>query len=116
MNNENQNKNDITENKVNLQWGQKEVLGVKMENLQMTTNIILREVRALQIQKGILENKERNTPHLYANAIIKDTRDFHNFCGDDEMHEKAEISRCKFLRQVAKHLLVYCNANESEET
>lgn len=112
---ENQNENDITKNKVNLQWGTKEVLGIKIENLQMTANDILREVQALQIQKGILENKERNTPHLYANAIIKDTSDFHNFWGDDKMHENAEISRCEFLRQIAEHLLVYCNANQEDQ-
>lgn len=101
----------VTENKVNLQWGQREILGVKMENLQMTADNILREVKCLEQRKKMFEDKERRTPRLYANAIIEDASDFHNFGGDDKMHEKAEMRRVDFLREIAEHLLVYCNHN-----
>lgn len=105
----------VTENKVNLQWGQREILGIKMENLQMTADNILREVKCLEQRKNMFEDKERRTPRLYANVIIEDTSDFHNFWGDDKMHEKAEMRRVDFLREIAEHLLVYCNHNGEVE-
>jgi len=101
----------VTENKVKLKWGSEEILGVKIENLQLTANQILQEVQTLVNKENMMSDKERRTPHLYANAIIEDTSDFHNFWGDDKMHESAEIRRVDFLREVAEHLLVYCNRN-----
>lgn len=95
--------------------GTREILGVKMENLQMTADKILREIQAINTKKNIMSDKERRTPHLYANAIIEDTSDFHNFWGDDKMHEKAEMDRIDFIREIAEHLLVYCNANREVE-
>lgn len=115
MSNENVQEKSVTENKVNLQWGQREILGVKMENLQMTANKILREIQAVNSKQNMMLDKERRTPHLYANAIIEDTSDFHNFNGDDKMHEKAEMNRIDFLREIAEHLLVYCNHNGEVE-
>jgi hypothetical protein len=116
MNNENMQEKSVEENKVNLQWGTKEILGVKMENLQMTEDKILREIQAISSKKNMMSDKERRTPHLYAKAIIEDTSDFHNFCGDGKMHEKAEVNRIDFLREIAEHLLVYCDHHgEAEE-
>lgn len=115
MSNENMQEKSVTENKANLKWGQREILGVKMENLQMTADKILREIQAINTKKNIMSDKERRTPHLYANAIIEDTSDFHNFWGDDKMHEKAEMDRIDFIREIAEHLLVYCNHNGEVE-
>ena len=113
MNNKKENK-PVTEKEVNLNWGAKEILGVKIDNLQMTINQLIREVQALVNKEKMMSDKERGTPRLYANAIIEDTSDFHNFWGDDKMHEAAEIRRVDFLRQIAEHLLVYCNHNSEE--
>lgn len=77
MSNENMQEKSVTENKVNLQWGQREILGVKMENLQMTADKILREIQAISSKQNMMSDKERRTPHLYANAIIEDTSDSH---------------------------------------
>lgn len=115
MNNENMQEKSVTENKVNLQWGQREILGVKVENLQMTADKILREIQAINSKQNMMSDKERRIPHLYANAIIEDTSDFHNFWGDDKMHEKAEMNRIDFIREIAEHLLVYCNHNVEVE-
>lgn len=111
MSNENMQEKSVAENKVNLQWGQREILGVKMENLQMTADKILREFQAISSKQNMMSDKERRTPHLYAKAIIEDTSDFHNFYGDDKMHGRAEMNRIDFLREIAEHLLVYCNHN-----
>lgn len=115
MSNENIQEKSVTENKVNLQWGKREILGVKMENLQMTADKILGEIQAISSKQNMMSDKERRTPHLYAKAIIEDTSDFHNFCGDDKMHEKAEMNRIDFLREIAEHLIVYCNHNGEVE-
>lgn len=114
MNNENMQEKQVTENKVNLEWGAKEILGVKMENLQMTADKILREIQSIKSKQNMMFDKERRTPHLYAKVIIDDTSDFHNFWGDDKMHEKAEMNRVDFLREIAEHLLIYCNHNDEE--
>lgn len=115
MSNENIQEKSVTENKVNLQWGKREILGVKMENLQMTADKILREIQAISSKQNMMSDKERRTPHLYAKSIIEDTSDFHNFYGDDKMHERAEMNRIDFLREIAEHLLIYCKHNKEEE-
>lgn len=115
MSNENMQEKSVAENKANLKWGQREILGVKMENLQMTADKILREIQTIGSKQNMMSDKERRTPHLYANAIIEDTSDFHNFWGDDKMHENAEMNRIDFLREIAEHLLVYCNHNWKAE-
>ncbi|MCM1224995.1 MAG: hypothetical protein NC548_62145 [Lachnospiraceae bacterium] len=115
MKNRNENERPITENKVNLNWGIKEILGVKIDNLQMSANQMNRELWVLNQHRNMFADKERRTPHLYASVIVEDTSDFHNFNGDDKTHERAEMDRIKFLREVAQHLLVYCEANESEK-
>ena len=115
MNDENKQEKTVAENNVNFQWGQREALGVKMENLQMTADKILREIQTISAKQNMMSDKERRTPRLYANAIIEDTSDFHNFSGDDKMHKLEEMRRVDFLREIAEHLLVYCNHNGEAE-
>ncbi len=111
MNNENIEEKPVTENKLNLKWGAEEIIRVEIENLQLAVNQLTDAVHTLVNKENMMSDKERRTPHLYANAIIEDTSDFHNFWGDDKMHEVAEMRRVDFLREVAEHLLVYCNNN-----
>lgn len=114
MNNDNMKENSAEENKVDLRWGTEEIIRVEIENLQLVVNKLADRVNTLAYKENMMSGKVRYTPHLYANAIIEDTSDFHNFWGDDKMHEAAEMSRVDFLREVAEHLLVYCNHNSQE--
>jgi len=115
MNNDKMEEKPVTENELNLKWGEEEIIRVEIENLQMEVKQLIREVQTLANKQNTMEDKVRYKPRLYANAIIEDTSDFHNFWGNDKEHEEAEMSRIDFIKEVVEYLLVYCKHNPNRE-